>query len=114
MNGTTEELSGYTFEVIREASTSIKLIYYKVIFNNSSIGYVAVSDKMLYSFAINKKYRTKVIFNQWWQVVNDLFKDSFYAMLYPNNTRAIQFLEKFGMKIFSADNGVVTLVKYSL
>ena len=77
----------------------MEMDYFKVMYNETPIGYICTYPNNLYSFGINKEYRTKEILIDWWGKVVQQLGEGFITMLYPNNTRAINFLKKQGMKL---------------
>ena len=90
-----------------------ELLYYAII-TDKPIGYMVVYDKVLYSFAIEIKSRTKVILLEWWEAVKDLLGATFVVPLYDNNKRAINFLLKRGMKIFEQKDKLIILINKTL
>ena len=99
-----------TVEMIEEAELETPLNYYKVICNDDDIGYIVTFNSILYSFAIAMEYRKRDILIEWWKLVNDILGEEFYAILYKNNTRAIEFLKRQDMKIISENVGENYLV----
>lgn len=100
-----------TMVLIEDAAKKKKLSYYKIIHNKTPIGYFVTYDNCLYSFGVSIKYRCKDVLVKWWTQVKSVLGKTFEAMLYENNTRAISFLERQGMKIINKDaNKVVTLL----
>jgi hypothetical protein len=74
------------------------------------IGFTVTGPKILLSFGINLKYRSKEIVLEWWQCVLTWLSGEFVTWLFKKNTRAIAFLTRNGMEI-SEDNGdYVTLL----
>lgn len=96
---TLDEAIDSTLEMIDVSEKKLRLTYFKVLLNDYSIGYVVTSGNHLYSFAIAMEYRTKEILNQWWYKVKSLLGEKFTCLLFSNNKRAINYLEKRGMKI---------------
>jgi hypothetical protein len=88
---------------IYELATSMKLKYYKVIYQKKPIGYFVAFENTLYSFAINIKYRKKEILSNWWKELSKTMNKGFTCYLYEKNKRAIDFLEKNRMKIIEKD-----------
>lgn len=113
IKGDEETLSLETMDMIENASKKLNLTYYKVLLNNNPIGYFAIADQLLYSFAINKKYRKKEILISWWASVKQVLGKAFTTALYTNNTRAIKFLEKNGMEVYQTDGNLITLINYN-
>jgi hypothetical protein len=92
-----------TLDIIDEVSKVYKLSYYKVIYQKKPIGYFVTFDGFLHSFAINKKYRKREILIGWFEEVKKVLGKHFICMLYDVNTRAINHLQKQGMKIVHTD-----------
>lgn len=67
---------------------------------NEKIGYIVmVNDAfVLYSFGINKNYRTYAIKQEFITFVNNYLKNKTTVYLYDKNTRAIGFFKKNGFK----------------
>jgi hypothetical protein len=99
-------------QMIHEMAEEFDLNYYKVIFQKKPIGYFVTFDKFLYSFCINKRYRTKDNLIGWFKGVKKALGAEFQTMLYKNNTRAIDHLVKQGMKIVdeNEENNTVILI----
>lgn len=89
--------------MIYEMAERKKLSYYKVVFQDKTIGYFVIFDGVLYSFAINIRYRKKDILQKWWQLMKSKLGNKFACYLYEWNERAINFLLKNGMKIYDKD-----------
>lgn len=102
-----------TFSMIMTASKIKDLKYYKVIYERQPIGYVATyDDNFLYSYGISVNFRKKDILIDWWKQIKKILVDDFNTMIYGNNTRAIEFLKKQGMKIIQEDkeHNVLTFI----
>lgn len=113
VKGDAQSLAVETMGMIERASQDLDLTYFKVILNKEPIGYFVISKQLLYSFAINKKYRTKEVLVNWWKYVKMVLGKAFTTILYSNNTRAINFLKKNGMEVFKTDGNLVTLINYT-
>jgi hypothetical protein len=100
-----------TVDRIIDTATIYDLTFYKVIFEKKVIGYFVVAEepKLLYSFGINIKYRTKQVIGKWWEVTKKQLPKEFKVMLYKKNTRAIDFMQRNGMKVINEDPTTVTL-----
>jgi hypothetical protein len=98
-----------TLDIIDDVSKSYKLSYYKVIYQKKPIGYFVTFDGFLHSFAINKKYRKREILVGWFECVKKVLGKHFTCMLYDINTRAINHLQKQGMKIVHRDEEYKTV-----
>jgi hypothetical protein len=94
---TFEDCVESTFEMVKENSKYKECYYYKVLFEDTEIGYVVTYKECLFSFGINIEYRRKSILIEWWSKVKEVLDETFLCMLYDNNTRAIDFLKKNGM-----------------
>ena len=103
-----------TLSMAEEMSNQIELKYYEVLFNNIAIGYFIIFKECLYSFAIAKNYRTKAgVLKEWWALLKIMLERIFVCILYRNNTRAISFLQRMGMKETEgnfSDKNLITLV----
>ncbi len=99
-----------TLGLIHDASQKMILNYYKVIYKQQPIGYFVTFEGCLYSFGIAIKFRIKDVLIGWFESVKKVLGNHFRALLYENNTRAIDHLKKQGMKIFNIENNVVTLI----
>lgn len=98
-----------TLDIIDEVSKAYKVSYYKVIYQKKPIGYFVTFDKFLHSFAINKKYRNREVLTGWFEEVKKVLGKHFICMLYEINTRAINHLQKQGMKIVHRDEEYKTV-----
>lgn len=84
---------------INNIGLNLKMNYFKVMFNNKPIGYFVKSGKFLLSFAISIQYRTKEILTDWWNELTKNMGKNFTCGLLSNNTRALDYMKKRGMKI---------------
>jgi len=80
------------------------------LFDSIEIGFVVLRENLLYSFGINKKYRTKEILKEWWEIIKAILEYQFVVCLYPENTRAIDFFVRNGMKIKETTDNNITLI----
>jgi hypothetical protein len=79
--------------------------------DGEEIGYVCKIPNNLYSFGININYRTKDNLIEFWERVKELMGDSFICMLFPQNTRAVEFLKKQGMQeVIGVENNCTVLL----
>ncbi len=100
-----------TLFMIAETENGVDMTHYKVALGDISIGYISVFENFLYSFGINKEYRKKEILIEWFEKVKEVLGYKFITMIYPNNSRAINFLKKQGMKIVNGiKEDVITLI----
>lgn len=88
-----------TMLMIQDASGAKDLKYFKICWNSKPIGYFVTFDGFLYSFGINIKFRKPDIHKGWWVEVKKVLGKNFFSMLYDNNSRAVDFLVRQGMKI---------------
>ena len=81
----------------------VDLNYYKVIFNETAIGYFVTFPQCLYSFAIGMEWRKKEIKDAVFEKIKNELGDKFACILYKNNVRAIGWLKRFGLEEYSTD-----------
>ncbi len=62
-------------------------------------GYFVYKDNLLISFGMNLKYRNKETLFEFWEAIKRRMGNNFHSMLYSHNLRAINWLQKSGMKI---------------
>lgn len=106
-----EEAVESTVFMVDLTSEQVPMRYFKVEKDDEPIGYIVTFQNNLYSFGINIKYRTKEVLIQFWEYIKDILGESFICMLYPNNSRAIEWLEKCGMEIVDGvEETAVTLL----
>ena len=98
-----------TLDTIDDVSKEYKLSYYKVIYQKKPIGYFVTFDNFLHSFGINIKYRNREVLTGWFESVKKVLGKNFMCMLYDINTRAINHLQKQGMKIVHRDEEYKTV-----
>lgn len=67
--------------------------------NGQKEGYFVWDDNILISFSISPKYRNKETLSIFWREIKKRLGKEFHCMLYSHNIRAIEFLQKNGMKI---------------
>ena len=63
------------------------------------IGYFVCTHDLLISFGLNINYRDKETLTRFWNFIKSIMADNFQCVLYSNNRRGINFLEKGGMKV---------------
>lgn len=78
-------------------------------FKRNDIGYVFYSDGLLISFCLKPEYRTRENIIKFGRFIRSELGDHFKCYLYNRNTRAINFLEKIGMKKTDS-NHIITLL----
>lgn len=93
-----EEAAMETFDVMK-GHEQMKKCYFVV----TEIGYIFYAKKELISFCIKPEHRNKRTFKLFWSLIKNSIGKHFYCYLYSNNTRAIKFLIKAGMKTKKAD-----------
>lgn len=62
-------------------------------------GYFVYRDNLLISFGMSLQYRNKETLFQFWETIKQRMGNNFHSMLYSHNIRAINWLQKSGMKI---------------
>lgn len=101
-----------TMLMIDDMSRLKDLSYYKICWKKEPIGYLVTFPDFLYSFGINIKFRKRDIHIGWWNATKSILGKKFISMLYDNNSRAVGFLQKQGMKILehNLENHSIVLV----
>lgn len=74
------------------------------------VTYVSPDNGFLYSFGINKNFRTREITLSWFRLVCGLFPSTFMIFLRSENTRAINFFIRNGMRKLTIEEGHVVLI----
>ena len=92
-----EEAVNETMFMVKTVNEEVPVECYAVVLNDEEIGYVCKIPNNLYSFGININYRKKDVLIEFWDKVKELMGEGFICMLYPQNSRAINFLKKQGM-----------------
>jgi len=92
-----QEAVNETMYGINETSKEVNMEYFCVLNDDEEIGYIAKFPNNLYSFSININHRTKQNLIEFWNRIKEVMEDGFICMLYPQNQRAIKWLEKCGM-----------------
>lgn len=100
-------------EMIRITSQGVyNMVYFGVIDGDKKIGHLCYFVNNLYSFGIAIEKRTKEILSEFWEKIVQVLGESFIAMLFPNNTRAINWLKRCGMvEVDGVEENCVTLLK---
>jgi len=62
-------------------------------------GYFIYEGNLLISFGLNKYYRDNVMLPEFWNEIKKELGDTFQCALYSHNVRAINWLQRSGMKI---------------
>ena len=86
-----------TMNAIKKYQEETNMQHCMVVNDGEEIGYVSFFPNNLYSFGININHRTKEILEEFWEAIKDILGDNFICLLFPQNTRAINFLKKCGM-----------------
>lgn len=99
---------------IANASNILDLKYFEVVNDSKVVGFTVldIGKKLLYSFGINIKFRTKEVVIGWFEKLKNIFDNEFYTVLHDNNKRAIQFLERNGMVLVEREGTFVKLVNF--
>lgn len=107
-----EDCVNTTMAQIKQAAQEVETNYYKVVYQAKPIGYIVTFNDVLYSFAINTKYRKAEILKSFWSSIKSVMCEKFACVLYNNNTRGIEWLERNGMRIagINEENNSVTLL----
>jgi len=107
-----EEAVNETMFLINQVAQKIDVDCYSVENDGEEIGYVVKFPNNLYSFSININHRTKKNLIEYWERIKEVMEDGFICFLYPQNTRAIKYLQRCGMKIVEGvKQDLVTLLK---
>lgn len=106
---TLEDCVNETFERIVNAEEEVGVDIYKVLYQGEEIGYVALFEDILYSYAIAMKYRTKEILSLWWKGICELLDGEFVTMIYSNNTRCLNFLLRNNMEVVETEDEIIML-----
>lgn len=93
-----EQAVDKTMEMIEITSKEVDMDYFGAVLNDDIIGYLCSFQNNLYSFGINKVYRNKLVLIEFWERIKEVLGNNFMTVLYPNNTRAINWAKKCGMK----------------
>ena len=93
-----------TVSMIEGVEELTPLKYYEVLYGSEPIGYFVFFKECLYSFCIAKSHRSKKnVLVDFWAEMKKIIDDVFVCLLHKNNTRAIAFLQKMGMKVVDID-----------
>ena len=99
-----------TFSKVAEMVEAYGAFFYKLSKEKKTIGYicVALSMKTLYSFGLNKKYRSEENKKQMIDLIDSFFDgDMIVCSLFKKNTRGLSFLMKNGYE----EQNYTTLIK---
>jgi hypothetical protein len=88
-----------------------RCFHYKVVLDNTPIGFIFITKNpnLLVSFSVNKKYRNKETLKKYFELIQHIFSEPFICLLYNENYRAINWLEKCGMEVESIDSSITKL-----
>jgi hypothetical protein len=73
------------------------------------IGYFVYQGKMLISFSMAMKYRTRKYLREFFNLINKELKGEFVCYLWKRNLRAIKWLQKNGLEVFDYMEDVAKL-----
>lgn len=90
-----------------KGNATLKGVYEKGVM----IGYYVYEEKILISFALNVRYRTRKYLKEFWSKIRSDLKGGFECFLWNENIRGYKWLQKNGMKIIAQDN-LITHLKY--
>lgn len=94
---TTEQAIENVCEKIRDHYPDAKI--FGVDIDNTKVGYFVTKDNLLISFGMNIKHRNKITLTVFWNEIKSKLGNNFNSILYSHNIRAINWLQKSGMKI---------------
>ena len=86
----------------------LKAVYEK----NTLIGYYAYYGKNLISFSLNLQYRTRKYLKEFFTLIRQDLKGTFFTLLWTKNIRAIKYLIKQGLNVID-QNQFITVLKYN-
>ncbi len=114
VNGALTQSVNDTFERIINTAKEFTCEWYNVIKNDAVIGFCVMSKayNVLYSFGIGIEHRAAEVLAPWFEIIAKELGDHFTCTLWAKNTRAIDYLIRNGMEIFSNNNLEVKL-KYN-
>jgi len=111
-NFSLEEAVNETMFLINQVAEEIDVDCYSVENDGEEIGYIVKFPNNLYSFSININHRTKKNLIEYWERIKEVMEEGFICMLYPQNSRAINWLKKCGMvEVKGVQQELVTLLK---
>lgn len=73
------------------------------------IGYMVRMDNLLISFSIAFKFRTKENTNEFFKLIKEDFRSSFFCHLWSINKRAYSWLKRMGMETIFENNQIIKL-----
>lgn len=109
---TFEEGVQETIEAIKNVSEQTPTGCYGVLKDGEKIGYFVSFVNNLYSFGVAIEKRTTGMLKDFWGIIVETIGNEFICVLYKNNTRAIDWLEKCGMEKsdINTENNEIVLV----
>ena len=109
-----QEAVNETMFGINQVSEEVEMSHYAVLNNDEEIGYVSKFPHNLYSFSININHRKKENLTEFWERIKEVMEEGFICMLYPQNVRAANWLEKCGMvRVEGVENNCVVMLNIS-
>jgi hypothetical protein len=78
-------------------------------FYRTEIGYIFYAKGLLISFCIKPEFRNKETLKFFGNLIKEKVGDHFNCFLFNRNTRAINFLEKLGMKKVKSNDSITLL-----
>lgn len=104
--GSLRDMVEDTYRAILSERANLPLKAYDVTAEGRSIGFAVITSEpfpLLYSFGINKEYRTESIKAKWLEALTELFGDVWQVALNSRNARAINFFLRQGFTICYED-----------
>ncbi len=86
--------------------------YFGVYNKNELSGYFAYRNKMLISFALTTKLRTRNYLNEFFSLIKKELNGKFEVVLWNRNTRGLKWVQKQGMKAVGGNEFITRLVNY--
>ncbi len=74
-------------------------LIYGIHVEGEKVGYFVYKDNLLVSFGISVRHRNKETLSLFWQEIKNRLGNNFNSLLYSHNIRAIEWLQRNGMKI---------------
>lgn len=113
--GTKEENIETTIATLKEGHK-----FFAIFCDYEIAGYFAIGEDeilpILNGFHVAKKYRSRIFFAIYWDIIKSMFRNEIYCGLCVNNKRAIAHIQKQGFIKFAEreDNGIDYLIfKYN-
>ncbi len=99
-----EEAAMEIYHKLVEHSNEKKCEFYR-----TEIGYLFFTEGLLISFCVKPEYRTKETLKYFGNLIKEKLGEHFNCFLFNRNERAINFLERIGMKK-QKSNDLITLL----